>query len=576
MFCGFVRTEAYAQVAEEWVATYNGPINGYDVSRRVIVDQTGNVYVTGTSGGSASSWWYPQNDYLTIKYNSTGVKLWEARYNGPGNGSDNPTAIAVDASGNVYVTGNSLGSNGSWDFATVKYNIDGIQQWVSRYDGPGWYAGANAMTVDASGNVYVTGHSAYDAPSYGIWTGGFDIVTIKYNTDGIQQWKVAYNDPVGDGDDYPLAIAVSGSGDIYVAGTIGGKTHGWYYYGRQYGIIKYNSNGMLQWVAKYDGPAHGEDVATSLALAVDTGGNVYVTGYSDSMAYSGPSRAYFDYATVKYNFDGVLQWVARYNGPGDGEDTATSLAVDANGNVYVTGYSTGAGTGYDYATIKYNADGIEQWVASYNGPGNGHDQASQIAIDTSGNVYVTGGSYGLGTGTDYATVKYDPSGMEQWVMRYNGLGNGEDTANSIALDTTGNVYVTGGSYSGVTGMDYATIKYSQMITVTIDIKPGSYPNSINPDSNGVIAVAILSTGTFDATDVDPLTVKFGHNGATETHGTGHFEDVNGDSLLDLVLHFDTRATGVKDGDTSMTLYGKTYSGLDIQGSDSIVTVGRKK
>nr|NIU38672.1 hypothetical protein [Candidatus Bathyarchaeota archaeon]NIV43626.1 hypothetical protein [Candidatus Bathyarchaeota archaeon] len=105
-------------------------------------------------------------------------------------------------------------------------------------------------------------------------------------------------------------------------------------------------------------------------------------------------------------------WVARYNGPGNGCDRAYALAVDGSENVYVTGYSYGSVTNLDYATVKYDSEGNELWAARYNGPGNGHDRAFALAVDGSGNVYVTGYSVGSGTSTDYATVKYDSEGNE--------------------------------------------------------------------------------------------------------------------------------------------------------------------
>lgn len=112
-----------------------------------------------------------------------------------------------------------------------------------------------------------------------------------------------------------------------------------------------------------------------------------------------------------------------------------------------------------------------------------------------------------------------------------------------------------------------------VVEVNIDIKPGSDPNSINPRSKGVIPVAILTTDTFDATSVDPLSVKFGSNEATETHGQGHIEDVEGDGDMDLMLHFRTQDTGIQCGDTSASLTGQTFEDQAIQGADSIVTVG---
>ena len=153
------------------------------------------------------------------------------------------------------------------------------------------------------------------------------------------------------------------------------------------------------WVARYNGPGNDLDVAE--AIAVDNSGNVYVTGRSSDVDFS------THYATIKYNSAGQQQWIARYYGPRNYQDVPTGIAVDKSGNVYVTGYSFGSGNTYDYATIKYNSDGQEQWVARYNGPGNGNEEvASTMVVDGSGNVYVTGASPGRNTGFDYATVKY--------------------------------------------------------------------------------------------------------------------------------------------------------------------------
>ncbi len=114
----------------------------------------------------------------------------------------------------------------------------------------------------------------------------------------------------------------------------------------------------------------------------------------------------------------------------------------------------------------------------------------------------------------------------------------------------------------------------------IDIKPGSHPNSFNPNSQGVIPVAILTTNTgagdtidFDATQVDPLTVQFGPDGAMEAHGLGHIKDVDGDGDPDLVLHFKTRKTGIACGNIEASVAGTTYSGEGFKGTDSIRTVG---
>jgi hypothetical protein len=123
------------------------------------------------------------------------------------------------------------------------------------------------------------------------------------------------------------------------------------------------------------------------------------------------------------------------------------------------------------------------------------------------------------------------------------------------------------------GMDYRAPQL--MVDYSIDIKPGGNPNNINLKSKGVVPVAILTDETFDAATVDPLSIEFGPNKASEAHGRGHIEDVDGDSDLDLVLHFKIQDTGIACGDTSAFLRGKTSDGKEIKGSDFINTVGCK-
>src|SRR6266545_183525 len=201
------------------------------------------------------------------------------------------------------------------------------------------------------------------------------------------------------------------------------------------------------WVARYNGPGNLDDGAH--AIAGDSSGNVYVTGGSHG------SGTDLDYATIMYNSAGQQQWVARFNGPANGWDRAAAIVRDSSGNVYVTGQSLGLGTGYDYATIKYDSAGQEQWVARL--PASSIAVAIAIAVDASGNVYVTGGSEDSGGYLDYATIKYNSAGQEQWVARYN--GGIRDYAWAIALDGSGNIYVTGESIGSGTASDYATIKY---------------------------------------------------------------------------------------------------------------------
>ena len=440
-----IKRVAPSGVQQEWVALYNGGY-GPDIADAIAIDGSGNVYVTGSSVGPGTC-----NlacvDYATIKSDPSGTQQWAARYNGPASDSDQASAIAVDASGNVYVTGSSIGTTWpDYDYATIKYGSSGQQQWVARYSGPGNDLDfGNAIAVDALGNVYVTGAS-FDSAT------GFDYATVKYDSSGQQQWVARYNG-LGNADDEAYGIAVDASANVYVTGYSAGSDTG-----NDYVTIKYDSSGQEQWVARYNGPTNANDYAN--AIAVDGSGNVYVTGFSDNSG--------FDYATIKYDSSGQQQWVARYNGPANDDDEARAIIVDGAGNVYVTGYSVGSGTQEDYATIKYDASGTEEWVARYDGPANLNDDAVALAVDSSGNVYVAGWSVGLGTGFDYAAVKYDTSGAEQWVARYDGSASADDQSYAIAVDALGNVCVTGyGTVDAKSGLtDYATIKYSQLPSST--------------------------------------------------------------------------------------------------------------
>jgi len=211
--------------------------------------------------------------------------------------------------------------------------------------------------------------------------------------------------------------------------------------------------GVPLWTNTYNGPANGDDQAR--AMAVDSGGNVLVTGSSSG------SGSGLDYATIKYSAAGVPLWTNLCSGPGNGNDQARAVVVDASGDVFVTGSSTGAVSGLDYATIKYSATGVPLWTNRYNGPANGDDQATAMAADSSGNVFVAGSSAGSGSGLDYVTIKYSGAGVALWTNVYNGTGNGDDEARGVAVDGGGNVFVTGRSVGTNFGAsDYATIAYS--------------------------------------------------------------------------------------------------------------------
>lgn len=486
---------------QQWLARYDGPAGGQDRATSLALAINGDVFVTGSSQGVGSNY-----DYATIRYDATGSQLWVARYNGTGNGRDFASALAISNDEHIVVTGTSRGVDGSNDYATVKYNAAGEQQWLKRYSGPGTGDDqAAALAIDSDDNVYVTGYSMGS-------DGDFDFATLKYTAAGSERWQTRYNGPAGRREQ-AVALVVDGHSFVYVAGYSENAGAG-----GDYATIKYDAAGAEMWAVRYAGPGNSLDEAT--ALAFDVGGNVYVTGRS-YRAQTGD-----DYATVKYSAVGVPEWTARYNGPADGADEPAALAVDGAGNIIVTGHSLGVATNSDFATIKYNAAGVEQWVARYNSPADNWDRATALQLDAEGNVYVTGESVDPSSGVDYLTIKYSPDGRLEWVRRYSGPGRGDDGAVAMALDGLGNIYVTGNSWEPRSRYDFATVKYNmagdeQWVARFNRIGDSSdFANALVVDADGNSYVAGYSLSPVNAYDYTTIKYDAAGNEQWQSHYNG--------------------------------------------------------
>src|ERR1043166_748946 len=307
---------------------------------------------------------------------------WVARYNGHGSENDLMAAMVADDAANVYVTGGSLS-----DYVTVKYSPSGSQLWVANYSSPGNNNdSAKAIAVDSAGNVYVTGmarSSRYYEETYCDDYGRCqtykvflpDYATLKYDSGGRQKWAARFE--CYSALDTPRAIAVDSSGNVIVTGTSG--------------TVYYDATGNPIW---------SDRSAPGITLASDGVSNLYVcTGY--------------DYAPgdlVKYAANGTRLWTAqKKGGPG--------LALDAAGHVYVTGYTVG--------TRKLDASGNELWSSEVGG--------SALRLDSAGNAYVISGSF---------LTKFSPQGQSLWQALYSGPGS-PGTATAGAVDGGGNVYLTG-------------------------------------------------------------------------------------------------------------------------------------
>lgn len=402
------------------ISTISGP--DYDSGKSIAIDTSGNVYITGAQGGTTSfgGTVYPttgESGVYLAKYNANGVLEWVQSAIGTGIGLD----IEIDINGNLIVTGYfyetvsfgniSVVSNGMADFFLAKYTSDGTLLWAKS-------AGASKIDIaygvssDKMGNILITGHYT--------GTTTFDNTTLSSV------------DPNFD--------------DVFIA--------------------KYNGAGNLIWV-KSAGGISGD---FGLDIATDSNNNIYITGYYILSAKFGnitiTSTGANDVFLVKYDPNGETQWVR--SGGGSGIDSGVRLAVDANGNVYLTGYfsenarftspfgnekNISSAGSVDIFLVKYDTNGTLQWLRSMGG--SNYDSVKGIAVDATGSVYLTGSYHTSATFwggvifsagfSDIFVVKHNNNGDFQWVKSAGGA-NG-DSGEGIAIDRKGYVYVIG-EFSG--------------------------------------------------------------------------------------------------------------------------------
>jgi hypothetical protein len=422
----FIPSILLAQIDTAWVRRYDGPRHGEDWATCIAVDSSGNVYVAGSSARDTG---YVNLDFITIKYYPNGDTAWVRRRDF--GGDDQPTGLLVDTQGNTYVTG-----YGNGRVVTVKYSPTGQVLWSLPY-GPQDEVGVGGIALDANGNVLLCG---------GVLNGlYFDALVIKYRPNGDTAWVRTYD--VTEHDNAAHAIAVDQDGSLYMVGSCVDSIPR-----QQCLALKCDSVGNLLWAAS---PFRSAEREWLDGIVLDNAGDVVAVGKS-----IGPTG--YDYLTMKYDSQGDTLWTRRYNGTADDWDEARAVAVDSAGNAYVTGYADYADTDHDFTTIKYRPDGSVAWLARYDGPAHSGDGAYALAVDRSGRVYVTGNSYnGSGTLADCATVCYDSGGDTLWVRRYNSPQNWAEYTTALALGPSGVVCVAGIGYTIGDASDFLTIKYAE-------------------------------------------------------------------------------------------------------------------
>ncbi len=344
-----------------WAKSSTG--SGNDVGYSLTVDATGNVYVVGSSNsnnlmfGSVGLSAHGYDDVFVVKYDPSGNVLWAKA--GGGINDDLGESVAVDASGNVYITGifashtiNFSGTvlttnGGNNDVFLVKYNSGGTLVWAKNFGG---YddEGVGAVTLDATGNPYLTG--SYLSPKIGFGTdtlvngGGLDLFTVKLDPSGNTVWAKTAS---GTLNDVGYDIKVDASGNVHVVGTFNSHnlTFGTTVLATKGNddifVLKYDPSGNVLWAKSLGG--NGDDIGKSISL--DANGNSLIAGYyastsmlagTTTLTNAGTNNLYL----AGYDGSGNVLWAKSAGGSGSADDRANSICTDGFGNAFVGGYFT--------------------------------------------------------------------------------------------------------------------------------------------------------------------------------------------------------------------------------------------
>ncbi len=334
-----------------------------------------------------------------------------------------------------------------------KENKSGTKQWTKQL-GTSSYEWGSGVSTDSSGNIYVigiTGGGLYGNTS----SGGSDMFLVKFNLSGTKQWTKQIGTPTFDG---VSGVTIDSSENIYVTGDTKGGLDGNTNLGKDdMFLVKYNSSGTKLWTKQLGNSSndHGQGVT------IDSSDNIYVTGRTEGGLDGNTSSGESDIFLVIYNSSGTKQWTKQM---GTSEwDEGNGVTTDSSGNIYVTGYTGGGLDGdtssglTDIFLVKFNPSGTKQWTKQMGTPT--FDGVSGVTIDSSDNIYVTGDTKGgldgntNSGGEDIFLIKFNPSGTKQWTKQ---MGTpSDDRGDGVITDSSGNIYVTGYTWGGLDGNTYS-------------------------------------------------------------------------------------------------------------------------
>ncbi|MCX6723943.1 MAG: SBBP repeat-containing protein [Candidatus Staskawiczbacteria bacterium] len=509
-----------------WNPFLGGSGSGSGATTGVAIDTSGNVYVIGQS--------YDTGDAFVKKLSSNGALIWSTSLGGTAD--DYVSGVVVDASGNIYVSGTSGGTWGTpirpfvadYSAFVVKLSNTGTIVWNTFLGGSGIDFG-NGISIDTSGNIYVTGYSqgTWGSP---IRSSGNAFVAKLTNAGAI-----TWNTLLGSGNESGDGIVVDISGNLYVSGYGGGT---WGTPIRDSGgvfVAKLTSAGAIIWNTFLGASGNADR-----GLAVDTSGNVYVAGQSEA-TWGTPVRTYYgsgrDGWAAKLDSTGHLTWNTFLGG--SAEDQGYGIAVDTSGNSYVTGSSYGAwgtspvrafSSGLDAWMAKINTSGTLVWNTFLGGSGTDGCQSWLLAVDSGGNIYM-GGESDITWGTPPRAYT---SGTDGWVAKVTSAGALADVPAShtitATVGTNGSISPTGtastvNSNGSITPAGTTTLNYGASQTYSISANDPYTTNVIvDGASQGPLTTYTFTNVTTNHTILADFSLVLGGGGGAGVSSTGSTSD----------------------------------------------------
>jgi hypothetical protein len=409
--------------AGTWWRTYEGAdLSARDSAVAIAIDPKGRAVVLARLADRA---------FGVVVYGVDGSLAWARSFRDPSDDADVATSLALDAAGNVVAAGTWQRSDAPLGgFLVVSFDPDGALRWSARSEGGGALSG---LAVDGSGRVVVTG-------------GGSDGThtlarTIAYDGGGKLAWEANEVEPLGFGAN-GRHVAIDAAGNAYVAGESSDGAND------QVTLYAYDARGQKLWTTRAnEDPTHVPQ-STAQALALDASGAPHVA-VARAYRASRDAEPSVELVVAKYDPAGHAVWSASIK---EGtRNIATAIAVDASGRVTATGFA-GSPHPDSYLTVQYDADGTRRWSDRCRWDVVGEHQARALAVDKSGNAYVTGSAVGPDAVTSFGSIAYGPDGSEIWRRLDRAPNDATSSAAALVLHPSGALFIAGSVLGGPRGV----------------------------------------------------------------------------------------------------------------------------